>query len=773
MTWKCEKNCWEFDMAVAKVKMHDYAKRAMHIYGTYVIGNRAVPEFRDGLKPVHRAALWSAHVQGFASASKYHKCALLVGHTIGNYHPHGDCLRGDTVVPLLDGREVTIKELVESGAKRKWILAFDEKTGDYVPAIAHSWRVGQTTRKMYRVTFSTGETIEVTGNHPFYSLTRKKWVKAEKLLPLEELAGGILTRDTYPQFASNTSSRKQPLHHIVGDFRHGGADDDEVYHHVNENPQDNRPKNLEVLTRSEHAEHHGDYNAGLYTAMANAIRQCGLASKWRGYGSCSKDNRDKTVYHDTDYLKSKFGVGTVRELAEKIPADYLLLVRSVECVELPEAEDFYDFTVDGLHNMVVRTSAGSTNFVVVHNSACYEAIVGITGTRIEDNSGWRVRHCTAPMIEGYGNFGDFEDGPAAPRYTECKLTPIAELIMLDPDYLAVTDMIPNYAGTTTMPLVLPSKLPMMLVNGSQTLAVGLSGGIPSFTIASVAALTLKSLAGEITLNDIAKLVPTGPYGGKCVSTTRTERHREFIKTGKGALTYQPEWNADARRRTITVTSVCEGMATANGLIKVMEKLSDLPGVIQVFQSTGDGEFGITIRAKPRMSEVEFNELQAKVGAVLTFNVSYDVVRIERKSEEEIIPSKVPLLQLMREWTHWRIGLQKKVVQHRIDKVQHRIDRLNLLVLAADNLEIIMRALRVDDSEAYLVKHLRITNEQAYDILEMKVRQLKALEKRKLMAEKKERTERLRELKNDLKYPAQSAINDLQVALAELKKRKMV
>lgn len=482
-------------MATA-VKMHDYAKRAMHIYGTYTIANRAVPEFRDGLKPVHRAALWSAHVQNFNSAGKYHKCALLVGHVIGNYHSHGD-------------------------------------------------------------------------------------------------------------------------------------------------------------------------------------------------------------------------------------------------------------------------------------AACYEAIVGIAGTRIADGSGWRMRHCTAPMIEGYGNFGDFEDSAAAYRYTECKLSPIAELILLDPDYLAVTDMIPNYSGTTTMPLVLPAKLPMMLVNGSQTLAVGISGGIPSFSLASVAALTIKSLSGEITLNDIAKLVPTGPYGGKCVSTVKTERHREFIKTGKGALSYSPEWTHDTRRRTITITSVCEGLASSNALIKTMEKLANLPGVVQVFQSTGDGEFGIQVRAKPRMPETEFIDLLDKVRDVLTFTVSYDVVRIERRTEDDVVPSKVPLLQLMREWTHWRIGLQTKVVQYRIDRVQHRIDRLNLLILAADNLEIIMKSLRVDDSEAYLVRYLKVTPEQAYEILDMKVRQLKALEKRKLLDEKKDRTARLRELQRDLKNPAQSAINDLQAAMTELKKRKMI
>ncbi len=291
-----------------------FAARAMLTYGHYTLFNRAVPEFRDGLKPVHRAAVWAAHTLGMNSKGKFHKCALLVGDVIGNYHPHGDCLRGDTVVPLLDGREVTIRELVEAGSPRKWVLAFDEAAGNYVPAVAHSWRVGQTTRKMYRVTFSTGETLEVTGNHPFYSLTRNKWVQARKLRSDEEVAGGTVSA----------------------------------------------------------------------TDVTNLI-------------------------------------------SVSVP------VRSVDVVELPEEEDFYDFTVDGLHNMIVRTQAGSENFVVVHNSSVYEATVGISGTRKEGKKEWTVRHCVAPLFEGYGNFGDFEDGPAAYRYTEARLSPIAEQLLLDPD----------------------------------------------------------------------------------------------------------------------------------------------------------------------------------------------------------------------------------------------------------------------------------------------------------------------------------------------------
>ena len=868
-----------------------FAARAMLTYGHYTLFNRAVPEFRDGLKPVHRAAVWAAHTLGMNSKGKFHKCALLVGDVIGNYHPHGDCLRGDTVVPLLDGREVTIRELVEAGSPRKWVLAFDEAAGNYVPAVAHSWRVGQTTRKMYRVTFSTGETLEVTGNHPFYSLTRNKWVQARKLRSDEEVAGGVLTRNTYPALASNTSPRR-PVHHIVGDFRHGGYDEDEVYHHINEKPSDNRPRNIDVITRAEHAEIHRDYEAGLaagrtrmfeqegrlrdaiaeknsrllklhneslwlikavkvartlrdrgirltassyesmrkevynltrlstleargidiaqlrlladtfkldtsssrgltkhlhkkrnyaqtkstgpevvsnlYAAIAGAIRGCGVNSKWGKYRRCcSADNRDKTVYHDVDYLRSRFGIGTVRELATKIPANHLLLVRSVDVVELPEEEDFYDFTVDGLHNMIVRMQAGSENFVVVHNSSVYEATVGISGTRKEGKKEWTVRHCVAPLFEGYGNFGDFEDGPAAYRYTEARLSPIAEHLLLDPDYLAVTPMVMNYSGTKQMPLSLPAKLPLMMVNGGTTLAVGMSGGIPSYSVPDVLDLAIKALEGRVTNKDIAAKKPTSSYGGRCVSTTKDEPYRSYVLTGKGSVRYQPDYVVDERKRTITLTSVCVGLDKASSIVKFMTAVNDLPDVMRVVPSTGNGVYSIVIRCKPRGSD--FEETLDKIVKLMTTSVSYDVVRLSRESEDEMSVAKLPILQLLTDWAAYRISLQTDVTNYRIQRVEQRVERIDLLIKAVDCLEIIMKSLRVDDSEAYLVRHMKVTPEQAHDILEMRVRQLKSLEKRKLLEERKACMTTLKTLRIDLKYPAKAAIRETVEAVDAIKK----
>lgn len=797
-----------------------FAARAMLTYGHYTLFNRAVPEFRDGLKPVHRAAVWAAHTLGMNSKGKFHKCALLVGDVIGNYHPHGDCLRGDTVVPLLDGREVTIRELVEAGSPRKWVLAFDEAAGNYVPAVAHSWRVGQTTRKMYRVTFSTGETLEVTGNHPFYSLTRNKWVQARKLRSDEEVAGGVLTRNTYPALASNTSPRR-PVHHIVGDFRHGGYDEDEVYHHINEKPSDNRPRNIDVITRAEHAEIHRDYEAGLaagrtrmfeqegrlladtfkldtsssrgltkhlhkkrnyaqtkstgpevvsnlYAAIAGAIRGCGVNSKWGKYRRCcSADNRDKTVYHDVDYLRSRFGIGTVRELATKIPANHLLLVRSVDVVELPEEEDFYDFTVDGLHNMIVRMQAGSENFVVVHNSSVYEATVGISGTRKEGKKEWTVRHCVAPLFEGYGNFGDFEDGPAAYRYTEARLSPIAEHLLLDPDYLAVTPMVMNYSGTKQMPLSLPAKLPLMMVNGGTTLAVGMSGGIPSYSVPDVLDLAIKALEGRVTNKDIAAKKPTSSYGGRCVSTTKDEPYRSYVLTGKGSVRYQPDYVVDERKRTITLTSVCVGLDKASSIVKFMTAVNDLPDVMRVVPSTGNGVYSIVIRCKPRGSD--FEETLDKIVKLMTTSVSYDVVRLSRESEDEMSVAKLPILQLLTDWDAYRISLQTDVTNYRIQRVEQRVERIDLLIKAVDCLEIIMKSLRVDDSEAYLVRHMKVTPEQAHDILEMRVRQLKSLEKRKLLEERKACMTTLKTLRIDLKYPAKAAIRETVEAVDAIKK----
>jgi DNA gyrase/topoisomerase IV subunit A len=99
---------------------HKIIRKFYKQYGLYTVEDRAVPDFRDGLKPVARRILWAMYQLDLHHTSPFKKSARIVGDTMGKYHPHGDCLAGDTKVYLLCGKSVTIESLVGKGPK--WVL---------------------------------------------------------------------------------------------------------------------------------------------------------------------------------------------------------------------------------------------------------------------------------------------------------------------------------------------------------------------------------------------------------------------------------------------------------------------------------------------------------------------------------------------------------------------------------------------------------------------------------------------------------------------------
>ena len=157
----------------------DEMKQSYLDYAVSVLSERALADVRDGLKPVQRRVLYAMDELGLSPTSPFKKSARIVGDTMGKYHPHGDCLDANTLVPLLSGEYKTIEELYNEG-ESQYIYAIDPKTNKIIPAIAHDFRIGQYATDIYNIELSTGKTIRVTSNHPF-RLTNGSWVKAEDL----------------------------------------------------------------------------------------------------------------------------------------------------------------------------------------------------------------------------------------------------------------------------------------------------------------------------------------------------------------------------------------------------------------------------------------------------------------------------------------------------------------------------------------------------------------------------------------------------------------
>ena len=217
---------------------------------------RMVPDIRDGLKPVQRRDIYVLAEDGATSEATRKKSARIVGDCMGKYHPHGDCAEGGTIMYLLDGSTPTLAELYQRGEPVE-ILAVDPDDMDIIPAVAHSFRIGQYTNKKFHIVLSNGQEIKCTNNHPFM-LPDGSWIKAEDIKPYMRLYSNHISFNGRPKVGGQGR-----IQDIVYNYFNPPLPDGYIKHHINGNYNDNRIENFTVLSRADHAKLHGDYSIGL------------------------------------------------------------------------------------------------------------------------------------------------------------------------------------------------------------------------------------------------------------------------------------------------------------------------------------------------------------------------------------------------------------------------------------------------------------------------------------------------------------------------------
>ena len=165
--------------AMQVVDIRDKAEEAFDNYAKELLLERAFPDYRDGLTPVQRRIVYGMNQFGLSykggKPARQMKSARIVGDVMGKYHPHSDCVRGNTLLHTVDGRYITIQQATEQGLELE-IYAVDTK-GKVVTAQARAFRIGQYADEIYHVGLNTGEVIVATGNHPFLTDTLE-WVRA-------------------------------------------------------------------------------------------------------------------------------------------------------------------------------------------------------------------------------------------------------------------------------------------------------------------------------------------------------------------------------------------------------------------------------------------------------------------------------------------------------------------------------------------------------------------------------------------------------------------
>lgn len=872
-------------MPVKTENLSDFGIRNISGYATEVNLDRAIPELYDGLKPVLRRVAFTASQY---KTGETIKSARLSGKCMGELHPHGDCLSGDTEFYCLDGSIKTIRELTEIG-KPVDVLAYDEDADHLVPAVAHSWRIGQIAEKKYHIHLSDGSTITCTANHPFY-VRSAGWTAAEKLnVGMPILGGGILMNRKYRKVRFG---KHLPISVFHLTCAVNGVLSAQVRHHKNGDSHDDRPSNLVVLSREERAELHKDYLTGLSkgretmfcgtseyreairkknsillssynkvapiakaTAVYKYIKAKGLrineaiyeenrihfsgAPKYAtirdNYGMTFKDLRyyaKHGIHLDTSnavgltaslkgrtysrngaqkvkeahiayslkmfmsiamvayrangyldwslwdsyrqkYIKERgYGASNIhgRHVPTKVRLQktfnkkscrslfmeaskrgFGLSVTKVE-IEHCESTPMYDFTVDKYHNAVIalpNMHKGIKTFVVAHNSSIYGAMQTMV-------------HQNVPLLEGIGNWGNIMDPAAASRYTVCKLSKFGTAIF-DPKYTAVTNMVPNYDGTAEEPVVLPVRLPLLVLNGADGIGVGITSSIPTFTLSSVVKVLTALLSGEkLTPNDYARyLKPKQHWGGHLVDSRENKQAwLQLMQTGRAKVFFEPELVVDAAKKSLTISEWPAGLNPE----KLIPKIRQMPECQRAFNSKGSMTF--TIECKKQFNAVQFEAFVEKVRKLTRTAESYrfNVTHRTAKTVDGITTFNTEFLALsipefFMHWCRLRLQLEKRSLEYQIAKQQKAIDYSKLLIFACSKLSVIFASLKQSDSAAYLVKHLGLTKEEANQILDLKVRSLSKLDQSELRAKLKTQEAEMRTLHGYYKAPKQKIITE--------------
>lgn len=362
------------------------------------------------------------------------------------------------------------------------------------------------------------------------------------------------------------------------------------------------------------------------------------------------------------------------------------------------------------------------------DSSIYDAMVRLAQP-------WNIRH---QLVDGHGNFGSVDgDGAAAMRYTEVRMTPLALQMLRDIDKETV-DFIPNFDGEEKEPVVLPSRFPNLLVNGSNGIAVGMATSIPPHNLGETIDAAVKIIdEPECSIDDLCKIVkgPDFPTGAIIMGKNSA---KQAYKTGQGkvvvrAVTEIEETNKG--RQQIIVTEIPYQVNKA----RLIEKMADL-----VKEKRIEGISEIRDESNRKGMRIVI-ELKKDANAQIILNRLYKHTQMQ-ESISMIMLAIVdgrPRILTLREILDEYLKHQKEVVTRRTiydkKKAEARAHILEGYRIALDNIDEIIKIIRssYNDAKERLMERFGLSEIQAQAILDMQLRRLQGLEKEKIENEYQE------------------------------------
>src|SRR5690606_6264108 len=393
------------------------------------------------------------------------------------------------------------------------------------------------------------------------------------------------------------------------------------------------------------------------------------------------------------------------------------------------------------------------------DSACYEAMVLMAQP-------FSYRY---PLVDGQGNFGSPDDPKsfAAMRYTESRLTRYASLLLQELGQGTV-EWTPNFDGTLEEPVILPARVPNVLLNGATGIAVGMATDIPPHNLREVATACVRLLEDpNVTLRELLKHIqgPDFPPGGEII-TPRSEI-RQMYESGNGSIRARAVYEVEDGEIVITQLPYQVSGSRIQEQVAAQMQAKKLP-MVEDIRDESDHEHPTRIVIVPRSNRVDIEQLMAHLFATTdlerTYRVNLNIIGLDGR------PKVMGLKSLLEEWLTFRIDTVTKRLNWRLGKVRARLHILEGLLIAYLNLDEVIRIIRREDEpKPVLMKRFKITEAQAEAILETKLRHLAKLEEMKIRGEQKELAAERDELEKILKSKARlkKLVRDELIADADL------
>jgi DNA gyrase subunit A len=379
-----------------------------------------------------------------------------------------------------------------------------------------------------------------------------------------------------------------------------------------------------------------------------------------------------------------------------------------------------------------------------------------------------------PLALGQGNFGSVDgDGAAAMRYTETKLSAIAEEMLQDIDKDTV-DFVPNYDSTTTQPVVLPAKLPNLLVNGASGIAVGMATNIPPHNLNEVCDGIIHLIDNpDATVEDLMHFI-TGPDFPTGATILGREGILAAYATGRGRVVIRAnayiEESARANRFAIIVTELPYQVNKAALIEKIAElvKAGRLDGIHDLRDESDRNGMRIVIELK---REAQPRKVLNNLYKHTALQTSFGVNALALVDGEQ--PRVLTLKRILQLHIDHRQQILTRRTRYELERARRRAHILEGLKIALDNLDAIIRTIRAsrtsESARTNLMKDFKLSEVQATAILDMQLRRLAALERKKIEDEYREVLKEIARLEDLLANP-RKILALIKDDLAELKQK---